>query len=123
VPSALAALLGLVITSTIVRRLMASDGEREPEIYWALGLGAMTPAWVLAFQGLLEPGAAVEGRLKLFFMAAVGVGLAGVITTDLLVRRLRATGLRPSPLALWLLGVVAFLPTWVLTLFGQRWFK
>jgi hypothetical protein len=123
VPSTLAALLGLVITSMIVRRLRASNGKREPEIYWALGLAAMTPAWVLAFQGLLQPGAAVGGRLKLFFMAAIGIGLAGVITTDLLVRRLRATGVRASPLTLWLLGVVAFLPTWVLTLFGRSWLR
>ena len=54
-PSALVALLGFVITSIIVRRLRASDGEREPEIYWALGLAAMTPAWVLAFRGLPSP--------------------------------------------------------------------
>jgi hypothetical protein len=100
VPSAFAAVLGVVITSMIIRRLRAAGSEMEPEFYWALGLGAITPAWLVAFRSLLEPEAAAGGRLKLFFMAAIGVGLAGVITTDVLVRRLRATDVRPSPFTL-----------------------
>jgi hypothetical protein len=121
--SGAAAVLGVVATSVVLRRARQSEGDMEPGFYWVLGLGAMTPAWVVAFLSLLAAEAQFGDRLKLFFGMAIGVGLAGVFTTDAIVRRLHASRAAPSSLTLWLLGIAALVPAWALTLVGWPWIK
>ena len=121
--SSIAAVLGIAVTSTILRRSRGFEDGMEPEFYWALGLGAITPAWVIAFLSLIAAEAQFGERLKVFFAMAIGVGLAGVFTTDAVVRRLHASGDAPSSSTLWLLGIAALVPAWVLTLLGWPWIR
>jgi hypothetical protein len=119
VGSLLAAGVGIAVTAALVRRLGAPGGDREVEVYWALGLAALTPAWIVEFLGIL--GASVEPprAVRMFFLASVGVAMAGVLLSNTLVRRLDAPGSPRRPYACWLLGVAALVPPWLLAFVGR----
>ncbi len=57
VSSALA-LLGLIVTDALFRRLSESRGDHRPAIYWLIGLLTFLPAWAVALVGLVVTGAA-----------------------------------------------------------------
>jgi hypothetical protein len=84
---------------------------------WLLGLLGVLPGWVVAFEGLLGLVEAPVGPVRLAFVGASAGGLVGVIVTDVVVRRLRATRARPATIY-WLLGLLAMTPAWLVTLLG-----
>lgn len=51
--SSSAALLGLILTDGIMRRLSESGRAHRPVTYWLLGVAAFLPAWGIALLGLL----------------------------------------------------------------------
>jgi hypothetical protein len=117
--SLLAAAVGIAVTAALVRRLGADRVDREVEVYWALGLAAMTPAWVIEFLGILRGGVDPGRTVRMFFMASVGVAMAGVLLSNTLARRLDAPGPGQRPYACWLLGVGALVPPWLLAFVGR----
>ena len=111
--SALVAVLGVLGTAGLARRLAAARSDREPGVYWLLGLAAFGPAALIEFVGLLGLAGGDGGAPRGFFMAPAGLGLLGVIGTDVWVRRLGASGRPRAALAYWLLGAVALAPAWL----------
>jgi len=51
--SGAAALLGVIVTDAMVRRLRESGERYRPARYWILGVGTFFPAWCIAVLGLL----------------------------------------------------------------------
>jgi hypothetical protein len=104
--------------------LMARSRQQDhghPLRVWGLGLGAVLPAWLLAFLGLFAAPtgqSAVAVTLPPAAIWSSGVGLLGVVATDAAVRRLHAAGRLNGGALSWLLGVVALLPGWGVALFG-----
>lgn len=103
------------VTCLVQRRL-----SFNPVRAWLLGLGALLPAWLIGFVGLLGPstGEQPEPPLALSFLFSSGAALLGVILTDAAVTRLRESGREPRPVTYWLLGVTALLPAWGIALVG-----
>jgi hypothetical protein len=97
--------------------LTAGDASRDPHAYWALGLVALLPAWLVAFVGLLgtEPGA----KPQLAWVLSTAAMLIGAIATEGRVRRAGDTVEAQHAPRLWRLGVLAFLPAWVIALAGH----
>jgi hypothetical protein len=85
---------------------------------WLLGLAALGPAWLVVLVGLLNATGAGAGTVAAprgAFLAPSAAALLGVIASDAAARRLRESG-RPGPgIVYWLLGVLAFLPAWAIT--------
>jgi hypothetical protein len=118
--SVLLGLIGVLASRIGLTSLTADGASRDPHAYWALGLVTLLPAWLVAFVGLLgatpgvrpQPGAA-------WLLLSAAAGLIGAIATE---ARVRGTGdfaeahhaTRP-----WRLGVLAFLPAWVIVLGGH----
>ncbi len=73
-------------------------------------MGALAPAWLIAFLGLLAPSAGPVPKGVLIGSSAVP--FLGVIVTDAVVRHLRQPGRDHAPVTYWLLGVAAILPGW-----------
>jgi hypothetical protein len=117
--SLLAAAVGIALTATLVRRLASAGGDHEVEVYWALGLAALTPAWIIEFLAILGAGAEPERRVRLFAMASVGVAMGAVLISNAIARRLDAAGPGRRPYACWLLGAAALAPPWLLALVGR----
>jgi hypothetical protein len=117
--SALAAAVGIVITAALVRRLASAGGDHEVEAYWALGLAALTPAWIIEFLGILRGGLEPSRGVRLFFMASVAVAMAGVLLSNTIARRLDAAGPGRRPYACWLLGVAALALPWLFAFVGR----
>jgi hypothetical protein len=117
--SLLAAAVGIAVTAALVRRLDAAGGDHEVEVYWALGLAAMTPAWIIEFLGILQGGLEPPRSVRLFFMASVGVAMAGVLLSNTIARRLDAAGPARRPYACWLLGIGALLLPWLFAHAGR----
>lgn len=46
------ALLGVIVTDQVVKRLRESGRDRRPVIYWLLGVVALLPAWGIALLAL-----------------------------------------------------------------------
>lgn len=117
-----AGVLGLLATWGATIRLARREPPPGPMLYWALGLAALLPAWVIAFLGLLggSPlGRAILSREVSFFLSTTAA-LLGVILTDGAVRRLQESARSHRPLIYWLLGVAALLPAWGIALAGLR---
>lgn len=116
--SMIAALLGVLAGAGGVLALRGSD--RNPHLYWLLGLVALCPAWAIVFVGLLgpAPGLRLEAGLIVAFVLSSAAGLLGVILTEAAVRRLGESGAARRPALYWLLGVVALAPAWVIALLG-----
>ena len=111
--SALVAVLGVLGTAGLARRLAAARSDREPGAYWLLGLAAFGPAALIEFVGLLGMAAGDGGAPRGFFIAPAGLGLLGVIGTDVWVRRLGDSGRPRAALTYWLLGALALAPAWL----------
>jgi len=122
--SILAAALGVPGTALLTIFLARRESTLRQEIYWLLGIGALLPAWLIAFLGLMgdSTGAPPEKALKLLWMVSSATALLGVIVTDALLKRLRESGREYGPLTCWLLGAVTLLPAWGFALAAVRLF-
>ncbi len=113
--SLIVAALGLCGTGTLAVRYSRRGSHWSPERFWLLGIGALAPAWLIAFLGLTgEPGGAPPN--KPLFIVVSALPLLGVIVTDAILRGLRGTGRGLPPFRSWLLGVTAILPAWAVAL-------
>ena len=113
--------LGLIATRTAVANLAAGAPERDPHVYWVLGLVALLPAWLVPFVALM--GTAPTPRVYLSWAIpwalSSAAGLIGAIASEAAVRRgIGASAPRP-PASCWRLGVVWFVPAWVIALLGH----
>ena len=113
--SLIAAALGLCGAGTLAARYSTRWSHWSPERFWLLGIGALAPAWLIAFLGLTgEPGGPPPN--KPFFIVTSALPLLGVIVTDAILRQLRGAGRILRPFRAWLLGVAAILPAWAVAL-------
>lgn len=94
-------------------------------MYWAFGLVALLPAWLVAFVTLLPnvPGTRPHLIPAVMWLLSSAAGLVGAIGTEGRLRRLEESGLSQSPRRLWRLGVMALAPSWAIALGGHvvRW--
>ena len=111
------ALIGVVASRVGLMRLAANDAGRDPHTYWALGLMTLLPAWLVAFIGLLgtDPGAGPQ----VVWVLSVAAALIGAVGTEACVRAADDTVAAHHATRLWRLGVLAFLPAWVIVLSGH----
>lgn len=114
-----AGMLATWIWMTCLARRLSFDPIRA----WLLGLGALLPAWLIGFLGLLGPSSLgrPEPALKVSFILSSSAALLGVILTDAAVRRFRGSGREHRPVTYWLLGVAALLPAWGIALLSLTW--
>jgi hypothetical protein len=89
------------------------------EVYWALGLAALTPAWIIEFLGILRGGLEPSRPVRMFFMASVGVAMAGVLLSNTIARRVDAAAPARRPYACWLLGLAALVLPWLFAFAGR----
>lgn len=108
--SLIVAALGLCGAGALVARTKSRWPHWGPERLWLLGMGALAPAWLIAFLGLLAPSTGPVPKGVLIGTSAVP--FLGVIVTDTVVRHLRQSGRDHPPVTYWLLGVAAILPGW-----------
>ncbi|MFQ5989144.1 MAG: hypothetical protein ACE5K9_04425 [Candidatus Methylomirabilales bacterium] len=113
--SVIAAVLGVGGAAALVARNSHRWSHWGPERFWLLGMGALAPAWLIAFLSLLAPANGLVPKGVLIGSSAVP--LLGAIVTDTLVRRLRVSGRDHRPMTYWLLGVAGMLPGWSVALF------
>lgn len=118
--SLLLALAGMLATRAGVNRLAGGSG-RDPHVYWALGLVALLPAWLVVSLALLPdvPGTRPQLISAVAWLLSAAAGLVGAIATEGRVRHLDESGLHPSPRRLWRLGVMALAPSWAIALVGH----
>ena len=116
--SIVAAALGVLASGLVLARLGRRPEGPDPGIAWLLGLLGVLPGWIVAFVGLLGLVEAPVGPVRLAFVGASAGGLIGVIATDVIVRRLRATGGPRPAVTYWLLGLLAITPAWLVTILG-----
>ncbi len=118
--SLVAGLVGVLGTWVGLIRLKRSGSRRPAEVYWLLGLGAMFPAWLIAFLGLLGriAGRFPERSLAAWWILSSAAAVLSVILADAAVRRLRASGEAHRPATYWLVGVATFCPAWAIALAG-----
>ena len=117
--SLLLALAGVLATRAGLNRL-ATGSARDLHVYWALGLLALLPAWLVVFVTLLpDPGTRLRLGSAVAWLLSAAAGLAGAIATEGRLRFLEESGLDPSPGRLWRLGVLALTPSWAIALVGH----
>ena len=121
---AFSALLGLigVLASRIGLTYVTADGaSRDSHVYWAVGLVALLPAWLVAFVGLLgtTPGVRPQLVSGAAWLLSAAAGLIGAIATEARVRGAGDTAEAHLAPRLWRLGVLAFLPAWMIVLIGH----
>jgi hypothetical protein len=117
--SLLLALAGVLATRAGTNRL-AGGSARDPHVYWALGLVALLPAWLVVFLALLPvPGMRLQLISAVAWLLSAAAGLVGAIATEGRLRHLDESGLHPSPRRLWRLGVMALAPSWAIALVGH----
>lgn len=90
---------------------LAAPGRR-----WFLGVGALAPAWLVSLLVFLTGLADAEG-LRVYLAGASAAALLGVIGSEYGARRLEARSGTPA-FTLWLLGVAALVPSWLVLLSG-----
>jgi hypothetical protein len=112
------ALIGLVATRLLVTWVARRDRRPGPHVYWAMGLAAFFPAWLVVFVALLGSVSLEPGLTNRIWVLSSALGLLGVIATDAAVRRLAESGRTRSPVTYWLAGVAAFVPAWLISLLG-----
>ena len=113
-------LLGVVVSRVGLTRLTADAASRDPHAYWALGLIALLPGWLVAFVGLLgtEPGAKPPLVAAVAWVLSAAAGLIGAIATEARVRGVGDSVEVHHSTRLWRLGVLALLPAWGIVLVG-----
>jgi hypothetical protein len=109
----------------LARIVWLEDRREIPNVYWAFGLVALLPAWLVAFVTLLPdvPGTRPQLIPAVAWLLSSAAGLVGAIGTEGHLRRLDESGLCQSPRRLWRLGVMALAPSWAIALGGHvlRW--
>jgi hypothetical protein len=119
--SVLLGLIGVLASRIGLTSLTADGTSRDPHAYWALGLVTLLPAWLVAFVGL--PGATPGVRPQLVSGAAwllsEAAGLIGAIATEARVGGTGDFAEAHHATRLWRLGVLGFLPAWVIVLGGH----
>lgn len=119
--SSLAAGLAGILASGGATLLLGGRRRLLAHHYWALGLAALFPAWLMAFIAILQatPGGQ-DTPLPPAGLFASSVALLGVIATEFLVRRLNHRGRTRSPWSFWGLGALALAPGWIIALRALR---
>lgn len=100
---------------------LAAGAERDPHVYWVLGLGGLVPAWLLVFLVLLGPTPTPRKELisAVAWILSTAAALVGAIATEGWLRRAgEATTVRP-PAYYWWLGLLGFAPAWAIALVGH----
>jgi hypothetical protein len=114
--SVVLAVAGLVTGAAIRRRWTQVE---DAHVDWALGVAALTPAWLVAVLGLLGP--TVRPRMTVVIAVAllgtIVAALGGAITTEARVRADAAAG-RTSRERAWRLGLLAVAPAWLVAMAG-----
>jgi hypothetical protein len=117
--SVLLGLIGVVASRIGLTHLTADGASRDPHAYWALGLVTLLPAWLVAFVGLLGTTPGVRGQLVSGALLSAAAGLIGAIATEARVRETGDFAEAHQATRLWRLGVLTFLPAWVIALSGH----
>ena len=118
--SVLLGLIGVVASRIGLTYLTANGASRDPHAYWAVGLVTLLPAWLVAFVGLLgsQPGVKPQLVSSAAWLLSAAAGLIGAIATEAGVRGAGDSVEAHHAARLWRLGVLAFLPAWVIVLIG-----
>jgi len=116
--SILIGIFGIIGTAGVLTYLKRREYPKVVEYSWLLGLAALAPAWLVSILALLgqSPTEVIDTPLPRSVLISSAVALLGVIFTDFLNRRLQAKDVAPRWLTLWLLGVAAFVPAWIIAL-------
>jgi len=117
--SVLLGLIGVVASRIGLTHLTADGASRDPHAYWALGLVTLVPSWLVAFVGLLGTTPGVRPQLVSGALLSAAAGLIGAIATEARVRETENFAEAHQATRLWRLGVLAFLPAWVIVLSGH----
>jgi copper chaperone CopZ len=120
VASLLVAVLGVGAARVGLASRFARAGDRDPHVYWVLGLLAPVPAWLIVFWILLGPSPKLRPEIVSdgSWILSTAAGLIGAILTEGLVRRRSESGTDYPPLAYWRLGLFGSAPAWGITLLG-----
>lgn len=112
--------IGVIGTAGALIFLSRKEDPRMVNYAWLLGIAAMVPAWLVAVLSLLgtTPTEVIDTPLPPSILITSAAALLGVIFTDVLNRRLLARDNRPGSTTLWLLGIVAFVPAWIIALWA-----
>ena len=118
--SALLIILGTLASWLYLVNLTKDGASRDPHAYWTLGMVGVLPAWLVAFVGLLssQPGVKPQIASGAAYMLSVAAGLVGVIATEARVRQTGDSVEAQYAARPWRLGVLAFIPSWVVVLIG-----
>ena len=118
--SLLLGLAGIIAGRVAVTRWAAQKWLRDPHAYWFTGLITLAPAWLIAFVTLLptSPGARPQLTSGGLWILSASAALIGTITTEARVRSAES-GRQLEPVTLWGLGVLGFIPAWVLAMIGH----
>lgn len=113
--------LGLIATRTAVANLAAGAPDRDPHVYWILGLVALLPAWLVPFVALMGtvPTPRVHLSWAIPWALSSSAGLIGAIASEAAVRRGIGSSAPRPPASCWRLGAVWFVPAWVIALLGH----
>lgn len=120
--SVLLGLIGVLASRIGLTSLTADGASRDPHAYWALGLVTLLPAWLVAFVGLLGAAPGVRHQLvsgAAWLLLSAAAGLIGAIATEARVRGTGDLAEAHHATRLWRLGVLGFLPAWVIVLGGH----
>ena len=112
-------LFGVIWTGAVVAYLRRRETSPSASRYWVCGLAALLPAWLISLLVLLGQwtGQGPDAPMPPSVILSSSGALGGVIVTDWVVRRLDRKGSVHHPITYWLLGVIAFLPPWVIAVY------
>ena len=103
--------------------LARGESDHAPEVFWVLGLAALGPAWLIAVWGLLDrmAGRFPDPSMAAWWIISGAAGLAGVLVTDGVVRRLHESGRERPRTRYWFVGLAGSFPAWLIALAGLVW--
>ena len=112
-------IFGAIWTGAVVAYLRRRETSPSASRYWVCGLAALLPAWLISLLALLGhwTGQGPDATMPPSVILSSSGALVGVIVTDWAVRRLDGKGSVHHPIVYWLLGVIAFLPAWVIAVY------
>lgn len=118
--SVLVGVLGVVGTWCGMVRLARTDPDRTADVFWALGLAALLPAWLVVFVALLDrlDGRRPDMSVAVWWILSAAAAICGVIVSHARIRGLQRAGEVLRPRTSWLAGVGAFLPSWAIAALG-----
>ena len=114
------AAVGIGVSRAVARTLEQRDGERDVHVYWAIGLAALVPAWVVAFVALLgaEPVKRPEVVPAIAWTLSAALSIVAAIVTESMVRRGAGDGQARPPRTAWGVGAVTLVPALAAALIG-----